>query len=103
MPPTAHTSEVRPIGPYRFGVGTLRAVEAERRIVGKIVRAAAKRVGINKPVSPHWLRHATATHLMDAGVSLVAIKEHLGHETIQTTTRYTHVKPSAANAKLLAW
>lgn len=69
----------------------------------KIVRAAAKRVGINKPVSPHWLRHATATHLMDAGVSLVAIKEHLGHETIQTTTRYTHVKPSAANAKLLAW
>lgn len=69
----------------------------------KIVRAAAKRVGINKNVSPHWLRHATATHLMDAGVSLVAIKEHLGHETIQTTTRYTHVKPSAANAKLLAW
>jgi integrase/recombinase XerD len=71
--------------------------------VGKIVRAAAKRIGINKNVSPHWLRHATATHLMDAGVSLVAIKEHLGHETIQTTTRYTHVKPSAANAKLLAW
>jgi len=69
----------------------------------KIVRAAAKRVGINKPVSPHWLRHATATHLMDAGVSLVAIKEHLGHESISTTTRYTHVKPSAANAKLLAW
>lgn len=71
--------------------------------VWKIVRAAAKRSGLSKPVSPHWLRHATATHLMDAGVSLVAIKEHLGHETISTTTRYTHVKPSAANAKLLAW
>lgn len=69
----------------------------------KIVRAAAKRVGIMKPVSPHWLRHATATHLMDAGVSLRSIQEHLGHETITTTERYTHVKPSAANAKLLAW
>lgn len=88
-------------GPYIFHTESGRPLHLNH--VLKIVRAAAKRVGINKPVSPHWLRHATATHLMDAGVSLVAIKEHLGHETIQTTTRYTHVKPSAANAKLLAW
>ena len=86
---------------YIFRTSTGRPLHLNH--VLKIVRAAAKRVGIMKPVSPHWLRHATATHLMDAGVSLVAIKEHLGHETISTTTRYTHVKPSAANAKLLAW
>lgn len=86
---------------YIFRTSTDRPLHLNH--VLKIVRAAAKRVGINKNVSPHWLRHATATHLMDFGVSLVAIKEHLGHETIQTTTRYTHVKPSAANAKLLAW
>jgi integrase/recombinase XerD len=59
--------------------------------VWRIVKAAAKRANISKPVSPHWLRHACATHLVQRENNLHNVARWLGHNSIQTTMRYSHV------------
>lgn len=44
-----------------------------------------------KKISPHSLRHAYATHLIEAGVDLLEVQKILGHRSILTTSRYTHL------------
>lgn len=61
------------------------------RSVQKIVKAAARRAGIQRKVTAHTLRHCFATHLLDGGVDLRYIQELLGHKDIKTTLIYTHV------------
>lgn len=56
-----------------------------------MLRQSAKAVGINKPVHPHALRRACATHLLQRGASVRHIQELLGHASIDTTTVYTEV------------
>jgi integrase/recombinase XerD len=56
-----------------------------------VMREALKKTGIKKDVSLHSLRHSYATHLLEDGVSILAIKELLGHANITTTMIYLHV------------
>ena len=62
-----------------------------RMAVWTLVRKARGRAGIEKPVSPHTLRHSCATHLLEGGADLAAVQELLGHVDIATTEIYTHV------------
>jgi integrase/recombinase XerC len=61
------------------------------RSIERLVKKYTKRSGIFRRVSPHSLRHTFATHLLDAGADIREIQEMLGHASLSTTQRYTHL------------
>jgi integrase/recombinase XerD len=62
-----------------------------RQMFWKLIKQHALRGGVTVPLSPHTLRHAFATHLLNHGADLRAVQMLLGHADISTTTIYTHV------------
>ena len=73
---------------------------SERRI-NYIVKATAKRAGINLAVSAHWLRHAHASHAIDEGAPITLVSQTLGHADLKTTSVYAHARPNDSSSRYL--
>jgi integrase/recombinase XerD len=90
-----YNNESRPLLEKIQSGGTLFLNHHGRRLsrmgFWKLLRKHADAAGINKPLSPHTIRHSFATHLIEGGADLRAVQEMLGHSNITTTQIYTHL------------
>lgn len=68
-----------------------RGKRLDRSLIWRRIKFYAKVAGITKTISPHTLRHSFATHLLENGADLRIIQELLGHASVATTDRYTHM------------
>jgi integrase/recombinase XerD len=73
-----------------------------RSQVLRIVQKAGRRAGVKRKVSPHWFRHAHASHAMDRGAGIHLVCATLAHSSIAVTGRYLHAKPTESSATFLA-
>jgi integrase/recombinase XerD len=72
----------------------------ERRI-NYILKAIVKRAGGNPKTSPHWLRHAHASHAIDNGAPITLVSQTLGHADLKTTSVYAHARPNESSSRYL--
>jgi site-specific recombinase XerD len=82
-----------PIFRSRKGRGALDVSQVRR-----IVYAAAKKAGLEQKVSPHWMRHAHASHALDRSAPIHLVQATLGHASVSTTGRYLHARPSESSS-----
>lgn len=74
----------------------------DQSAVWRIVRAAAERAGIPGNVSPHWLRHSHASHAIDRNAPISLVRDTLGHQSLETTSKYLHARPGESSALYLS-
>jgi integrase/recombinase XerD len=86
-----------PIFASRKGGGALDASQVRR-----IVYSAARKAGLDsRRVSPHWLRHAHASHALDRRAPIHLVQATLGHASVATTGRYLHARPTESSGLYL--
>jgi site-specific recombinase XerD len=66
--------------------------------VRRIVYAAARKAGLEQKVSPHWMRHAHASHALDRSAPIHLVQATLGHASVSTTGRYLHARPTESSS-----
>lgn len=88
----------KPGGPWLFPSRTDPSRSVCGRTVQKALEKTAARAGLEHHITPHTLRHAFATGLLDSGVDLRTIQVLLGHSDIRTTTRYLHMSTGRVRA-----
>jgi len=69
--------------------------------VWRIVKRSARRAGVKKAVSPHWFRHAHASHALDRGAKISLVQSTLSHSNVSTTGKYLHAKPNESSSTYL--
>ncbi len=84
-----HLNQLARQGPYVFGDKPLSS-----RVGYQWIRDLGAKAGLDRPIHPHSLRHSYATHLLCDGVDLRVLQDLLGHESLKSTERYTHVNNS---------
>ena len=72
-----------------------------RQQLWRVVKDLAKRAGLPDAVSPHFFRHAHASHALDRGAPPHLVQQTLGHASLQTTSRYAHARPDDSSARYL--
>lgn len=88
--PIRHTIEAKPGFTHHLFLNRLRT-GISRQMVFLVIKDLAKSIGLKKEISPHTFRHSFATHLLEGGAHLQAIRDMLGHADISTTEIYTHI------------
>jgi integrase/recombinase XerD len=83
----------QPVFPSRRGGGPLDPSQVRR-----IVYAAARNAGLAGKVSPHWMRHAHASHALDRNAPIHLVQATLGHASVSTTGRYLHARPTESSS-----
>lgn len=68
-----------------------RGTRLTSRSVERLIAEYGRRAGIDKPVTPHVLRHSFATHMLEMGADMRSVQELLGHASLSTTQKYTHL------------
>ena len=71
------------------------------RRINCILKAIVKRAGGNPDTSPHWLRHAHASHAIDNGAPITLVSQTLGHADLKTTSVYAHARPNDSSSRFL--
>lgn len=69
--------------------------------IHRIVQECASRAGLAISVSPHWLRHAHASHALDRGAPAHLVQQTLGHSSLAVTSAYAHARPSESSGGYL--
>lgn len=87
---------VDPIFRSRKGGGALDVSQVRR-----IVYVARKKAGLEQKVSPHWMRHAHASHALDRSAPIHLVQTTLGHASVSTTGRYLHARPTESSSLYL--